>query len=135
MGANQELIDLIISERHSGRSEDDLWTEVQTRGGGPAERVAIAEFFGFLSFGPADLDGFRTLLPRSLYFHSKFYHVDDDLIDRQIPIAALLTDIVESGFEGVLMSEYEGHAFHLDDAEEQIERHLRLERQLLAALG
>lgn len=135
MGARQDLIDLIITERHSGRTEDELWGEVQQRGGGQAERAAIAEFFGFLSFGPADLEGFRTLLPRSLYFHSKFYHVDEDLIDRQIPIAALLTDIVGSGFEGVLMSEYEGHAFHLDDAEEQVPRHLELERQVLASLG
>jgi sugar phosphate isomerase/epimerase len=134
MGARNDLIELIIAERHSGRSEDQLWDEVRERGGGQAERAAIAEFFGFLSFGPADLEGFRTLLPRSLYFHSKFYHVDDDLIDRQIPIAALLTDIVGSGFEGVLMSEYEGHAFHLDDAEVQLPRHLELERQVLAGL-
>ena len=135
MGARQDLIELVIAERHSGRTEDELWEEVRAQGGGDAERAAIAEFFGFLSFGPADLEGFRTLLPRSLYFHSKFYHVDEDLIDRQIPIAALLTDIVGSGFEGVLMSEYEGHAFHLDDAEEQVPRHLELERRVLASLS
>lgn len=112
-----------------------MWDEVRARGGGNAERAAIAEFFGFLSFGPADLDGFRTLLPWSHYFHSKFYHVGEDLTDQQIPVDKLLTDIVASGFEGVLMSEYEGHAFHLDDAEEQVARHLQLERRILSSIA
>ena len=133
MGAQQDLLDYVIANRHSGVSEDQIWDEVRGRGGGDAERAAIAEFFGFLSFGPADLEGFQTLLPRSLYFHSKFYHVDEDLVDRQIPIERLLTDIAASGFQGVLMSEYEGHAFHLDDADEQVARHLNLERGVLSA--
>jgi hypothetical protein len=42
---------------------------------------------------------------------------------------------VASGFEGVLMSEYEGHAFHLDDAEEQVARHLQLERRILSSIA
>jgi hypothetical protein len=135
MGARQDLLDHIIANRHSGVSELQMWDEVRARGGGNAERAAIAEFFGFLSFGPADLDGFRTLLPWSHYFHSKFYHVGEDLTDQQIPVDKLLTDIVASGFEGVLMSEYEGHAFHLDDAEEQVARHLQLERRILSSIA
>jgi sugar phosphate isomerase/epimerase len=135
MGARQDLLDHIIANRHSGVSELQMWDEVRARGGGNAERAAIAEFFGFLSFGPADLDGFRTLLPWSHYFHSKFYHVGEDLTDQQIPVDQLLTDIVASGFEGVLMSEYEGHAFHLDDAEEQVARHLQLERRILSSIA
>jgi len=134
MGARQDLLDYVIANRHSGVSELQMWDDVRARGGGNAERAAIAEFFGFLSFGPADLDGFRTLLPWSLYFHSKFYHVGEDLTDQQIPLGKLLTDIVASGFEGVLMSEYEGHAFHLDDAEEQVARHLQLERRILSSI-
>jgi hypothetical protein len=104
-------------------------------GGGEAEKLAISDFFGFLSFGPADVDGFTTLLHRTQYFHSKFYHVTEDLTDPQIPVEKLLTAIVESGFEGVLLSEYEGHAFHLDDAHEQLERHLRMEQKILQGAG
>jgi len=40
-----------------------------------------------------------------------------------------------SAIEGVLMSEYEGHAFHLDDAEEQVARHLQLERRILESIA
>ena len=130
-GASRELLEYIIANRHSGVGEEELYEEVKRRGGGQAERMAIADFFGFLSFAPADIDGFTTLLPWTHYFHSKFYHVTAELQDPTIPMERLLRAIAEAGFEGVLMSEYEGHAFHLDDAHEQIERHLLLEQQIL----
>ena len=116
-----------------GKSPAQLIEETAAMGGGIGEKVAISEFFGFLSFGPADIEGFATLLRRALYFHSKFYHVTEDLTDPTIPIEALLGEIVKSGFQGVLLSEYEGHAFRLDDAHEQLDRHLRLEQKVLRA--
>jgi sugar phosphate isomerase/epimerase len=136
MGARRDLLEHIIANRHSGKSPAQLQDEVAAMGGGIGEKVAISEFFGFLSFGPADIEGFKTLLRRALYFHSKFYHVTEELTDPTIPIEALLDAIVASGFQGVLLSEYEGHAFRLDDAHEQLDRHLRLEQKVLrAAVG
>lgn len=134
-GAKPELLDHVIAHRHDGMDEAGMQAAIAEMGGGPAEKLAISEFFGFLSFGPADVDGFRTLLHRAQYFHSKFYHVTPELTDPQIPVDRLLAAIVESGFEGVLLSEYEGHAFHLDDAHEQLERHLRLEQKILTGLA
>ncbi|GAA1061454.1 TIM barrel protein [Agromyces bracchium] len=131
-GADPELLEYIIANRHSGLTEDQMHQRIREMGGGEAERVAIAEFFGFLSFGPADLDGFTTLLDRTHYFHSKFYYVTEELEDPTIPMPALLSAIVDSGFQGVLMSEYEGHAFQDSDAPLQLARHLRLEQQILS---
>ena len=133
-GAKPELLDYVIANRHAGLDEAGMQARIAEMGGGEAEKWAISEMFGFLSFGPADIEGFKTLLHRTQYFHSKFYHVTADLQDPQIPVARLLAAIVESGFEGVLLSEYEGHAFHLDDAHEQLERHLRLEQKILSEL-
>jgi hypothetical protein len=130
-GASRERLEFIIANRHSGLSENEVWEAVQQRGGGEGERMAIADFFGFLSFGPADLDGFATLLPWTHYVHSKFYHVTESLEDPTIPLAQLLGAITACGFQGVLMSEYEGHAFHDGDAPEQLRRHLLLEQRIL----
>lgn len=130
-GASRELLEYIIANRHAGVTEGELYEDVKGRGGGQAERMAIADFFGFLSFAPADIDGFTTLLPWTHYFHSKFYHVTAELQDPTIPMERLLGAVVDARFSGVLMSEYEGHAFHLDDAHEQIERHLQLEQRIL----
>lgn len=133
-GARPELLDHVIAHRHDGLDEAGMQARIASMGGGEPEKLAISEMYGFLSFGPADIEGFKTLLHRVQYFHSKFYHVTEDLTDPQIPVEKLLAAIVESGFEGVLLSEYEGHAFHLDDAHEQLERHLRLEQRILRCL-
>jgi len=134
-GADPALLDYVIEHRHDGLDEPGMQAKIAAMGGGEAEKIAISEFFGFLSFGPADVEGFTTLLHRTQYFHSKFYHVTEDLQDPQIPVDRLLAAIVKSGFEGILLSEYEGHAFHLDDAHEQLERHLRLEQKILTGLA
>jgi sugar phosphate isomerase/epimerase len=103
-------------------------------GGGEAEKMAVSEWFGYLSFAPADLDGFRTVLPFARYFHGKFYHIGEDCVETTIPYEKLIRMAVESGFDGTLMIEYEGHTFYLDDAEEQIARHIRMEKRILADL-
>lgn len=130
-GADRELLEFVIRNRHSGLTEEQVYQRVREQGGGEAERPAISDLFGFLSFGPADLDGFATLLPWTQYFHSKFYYVTAELEDSTIPLERLIKAIVESGFQGVLMSEYEGHAFRGGDAREQLDRHLPLEQRIL----
>jgi sugar phosphate isomerase/epimerase len=134
-GAKRELLDFIIQNRHGvGYTFESMWEKLQTMGGGEAEHLAAADWFGYMSFGPADLEGFKTILPYVIYFHGKFYHIGGDCVETTIPYEELLKAIVDSGFNGVLLSEYEGHAFDLDDAHEQIERHLIMEKNIFSKL-
>lgn len=130
-GANPDLLNFIVENRHTGYTEESLWEKVQSIGGKRIDKLAISQMFGFLSFAPADLDGFKTLLPVCLYFHGKFYHIGEDCVETTIPYDKIIAMIVESGFEGVIMTEYEGHCFYLNDASEQIERHLKMETSIL----
>lgn len=132
LGARRELLDYVIANRHNGMSEEEMQDQVADMGGGEGEKVAISEWFGYLSFGPADLEGFTKMVPFTRYVHGKFYHVDEALDEPTIPYAAALGVLIDGGFEGVIMSEYEGHAFYLDDADEQLERYLELVKGILA---
>ncbi|HHV11150.1 MAG TPA: hypothetical protein GXX75_12810 [Clostridiales bacterium] len=127
-------MDFIIENRWNGYTEETMTEKVLSMGGAEAEKLAISEWFGFMSFGPADLEGFKTILPYCIYFHGKFYHIDEDCVETTIPYDKLLAMIVESGFNGTILSEYEGHAFYLNDAVEQLERHLKMEKSILASL-
>lgn len=131
MGASRHLLDFIVANRHASYTEESMQEQVQAMGGGEAEKLATSELFGFMSFAPADLEGFKTLLPYCLYFHGKFYHIGEDCVETTIPYQQLLDMIVESGFTGLVMTEYEGHCFYLNDAPEQIERHLQMEKMIL----
>lgn len=131
LGGKRELLDFIINNRWSGLSEKEMTEKIMSMGGLEAEKMAVSEWFGYMSFGPADLEGFKTLLPYCIYFHGKFYHIDEDCVETTIPYEKLLNMIVESGFKGTILSEYEGHTFYLNDAAEQIERHLRMEKNIL----
>jgi len=136
LGASRELLDFIVANRHAGYNEESMWQKIKSMGGGEAERYAISELFGFLSFAEsADVEGFKAILPWSFYFHGKFYHIGEDCVETTIPYDQLMAAIVESGFQGTMMTEYEGHCFYLNDAVEQIGRHLQMQRNILAQLG
>jgi hypothetical protein len=135
LGANMEIVDYVVKNRHAGGTEESVWSDAQAMGAGEADHIAVSELFGHQSFGPADLEGFKTILPYSIYFHGKFYDIDENLQETTIPYDRLLQYILESGFNGVMMTEYEGHAFYTDDAEEQVARHIAMQKRILASLS
>jgi sugar phosphate isomerase/epimerase len=134
LGARRDLLDYIIEHRWSGLDEHAMAAKIAEMGGGEAEKMAVSEWFGYMSFAPADLEGFQAMLPYCIYYHGKYYHIEADLTEPTIPYETLLRMIVESGFHGVLLTEYEGHAFYRNDAVEQVGRQLELERRILATL-
>lgn len=139
LGARRETLEWIIANRHNGMTEEEMWEHVRTTmGGGEGEKVAISEWFGYLSFAPAELKKFADMVPYVKYVHGKFYHIekaaDGTLSEPTIPYEKALSILAEGGFRGVLITEYEGHAFYLDDADEQIDRHLTFGRGILESL-
>lgn len=139
LGAKRENLDWIIANRHNGMTEEEMWEHVRsTMDGGEGERIAISEWFGYLSFAPAQLEHFSDMVPFVNYVHGKFYHLELDekgeVFEPTIPYERALRILAEGGFRGVFTTEYEGHAFYLDDADEQIERHLTMGAAILSAL-
>lgn len=132
LGAKKELLDFIINNRWNGYTEETMNQKIQEMGGGLAEKMAVSEWFGYMSFAPADIEGFKTILPYARYFHGKFYHIGEDCEETTIPYEKLLDLVVKSGFSGTIMIEYEGHSFYLNDAVEQIGRHITMEKRILA---
>lgn len=139
LGARRETLEWIIANRHNGMSEEEMQEHVaKNMGGGEGEKVAISEWFGYLSFAPAELDSFAAMVPYVNYVHGKFYHLELDengrVYEPTIPYERALSILARGGFRGVFITEYEGHAFYLDDADEQIGRHLALGRSILEGL-
>jgi len=134
LGAKRDLLNFIVENRWNGYTEKEMTEKIMSMGGSDVEKVAISAWYGYMAFGPADLEGFKEILPYCIFFHGKFYHIDEDCKETTIPYEKLLQMIVESGFKGTFLSEYEGHTFYLNDAFEQLERHLKMVRNILNAI-
>ena len=78
----------------------------------------------------ADAD---AILPYVAHVQAKFYEIDDELADHEIPWAPFLDLLIEHGWAGYLSSEYEG-AHGIGRAADQLRRQHALIRTLSIAL-
>ncbi len=74
----------------------------------------------------------EAILPYVVHVQAKFYEVDDDLVDHEIPWAPFLDLLTRHGWAGSLSSEYEG-AHGVGRAADQLRRQHALLRTLSTA--
>ncbi|HHV12477.1 MAG TPA: TIM barrel protein [Clostridiales bacterium] len=116
-GCRKEALDKIIMEHESGRSLEEIinagdYTEY--------EKGVIADIKHKFS-APAKVGDLAKLLSCTPYIHGKFHYLEKNCEDSTIPYGELMESIKNSGFEGYIACEYEGHRFDIDP-KEQINR-------------
>jgi sugar phosphate isomerase/epimerase len=87
----------------------------------------------FPMFGHEDPRGWLELMPAVVHIHGKFFGFDAAGREEAIDYATLLPLFRDSGYEGYMSSEWEGHMYSDADAFEMIERHQAMCRRILAA--
>lgn len=96
------------------------------------EKATVADTYSNFYSGSADVEDMRTLIQYAPYVHSKFYYLDEDKPDTCVPYDKLLPIIKESGYEGYLSSEYEGHHFTTEESSvEQLHRLIKMANKIL----
>jgi hypothetical protein len=73
------------------------------------------------------------VLPYVGFIQAKFFDIDDDLVDPQIPWVEVIQTLVSHGYEGWLSSEYEGERT-VYRGQEQVRRHHALLRSIERAI-
>ena len=68
------------------------------------------------------------VLPYVAFIQTKFFDIDDDLVDPQIPWIEIIQTLVSHGYNGWLSSEYEGE--RRSPRQEQVRRHHALLRSI-----
>lgn len=74
-----------------------------------------------------------AVLPYVAFIQAKFFDIDDELNDRQIPWREILQTLIEHGYDGYLSSEYEGDRAPYRSIEQVRRQHTllrRLEREI-----
>lgn len=126
LGIRDDIVDYVMDSQRNWESQESVQAGVVRLGGGEKEADFVREVY-FLFPHPADLEGFKELLPYSKYIHGKFYYINDEGMDDCIPYDKIMPIIRESGFDGYLCTEFEGNRFsEALDGEQQIARHIKM---------
>jgi sugar phosphate isomerase/epimerase len=135
----QKFLDLGVPEENVRRLTD-LWTtkptlqqlmaEVNEIDGGPLVELLAVETWVYFGHGnPADL---REAMPYIFHVHGKFFHVDDNGMDDAVRYPEIIDVLVETGYDGFISSEYEGHHWLKDkNAAGQVRAHQQYLQRLI----
>jgi len=106
--------------------------EEAVQGVNERETEITKEMYG--TFGNAASPSWiKELAEISFYMHGKFYYMDETAEDDSIPYEEVLRNVVESGYQGYLACEYEGHHFSdMVSSAEQAERYVSMCKRILA---
>ncbi|MBS0612687.1 MAG: sugar phosphate isomerase/epimerase [Proteobacteria bacterium] len=134
-GVPQKLIDLAMQTWHEtgdAMARMTRYKEAARKSG--FDEVQFNELsLVFPMFGREDPRSWLELMPEVVHVHGKFFGFDAAGNEEAIDYAAILPLFRDSGYQGFISSEWEGHMYSNADAFQMIERHQALCRKLLAA--
>ena len=114
-------------QRVRSRSRIDRYQETE-RAAGAKDSDIGAMFMIFGMLGRQDPKKWLDIMPQVIHIHAKFYDAYESAID----FDELLPLFADSGYDGYLATEWEGHAFTDEDATAQMTAmHARM-RDILA---
>lgn len=94
--------------------------------------VDIAEcFIVFGLFSRQAAKNWAELVPQVVHIHGKFYHFDENGSESAIPYEDILPVFLDGGYEGYMVSEWEGHFFCDDSGIEMVKKHHALVKRIL----
>ncbi|MET0887934.1 MAG: sugar phosphate isomerase/epimerase family protein [Mycetocola sp.] len=88
---------------------------------------------GWMSPLAVPMSDLIDVLPYVGFIQTKFFDIDDDLVDPQIPWVEIIQTLVSHGYSGWLSSEYEGERT-VYRGQEQVRRHHALLRSIESAI-
>lgn len=97
----------------------------------PALIEALNSMYGFVQFRrsiDAELNGLKRILPYCFEMHGKCHYVDENLHEVSIPYEDILPVLMEAGFTGYVMTEFEDEGGY--DVIEQNRRHIAMMKKI-----
>lgn len=126
-GVGEDIIAMLADLYHEPVKPTDLVERAQRMGGNAAaewlaKRVEIGVWIN------DDPRHMAELAPYIFHAHGKFYEMTPDLVEPVVRYDEIMPVLIEAGFDGYIMSEYEGQRLTQDidpgyDEVEQVRRH------------
>lgn len=123
-GATPDIVDFIIDQHEQKIMCEYTIFEVAVKMGGNKADIAMAETLRHAPY--SNPKRIRDFIPHFRHIQAKFYGMADDCTDPTIAYDEVIPELVASGWDGYLSSEYEGNRWVQDagpvDSREQVRR-------------
>ena len=134
-GATPKIVDFMSQVYNDRRIPKDLVEQVRAMGGNEADEwLALRLGIGVWTYH--DPKNLLTYMPHIFHIHGKFYEMTEDLREPDVAYESIMPLLIEGGYDGFIMSEYEGqrltHGIDLGyDEVEQVRRHQQMLAQYI----
>ncbi len=129
-GVEKKYQDEILKLWQQKTSIPDGEKAIKAMGGGELELLMATESAEY--FGHSDPASMTEVMPYIFHVHGKFFHVNEQGEEDAVRFPEIVAALQEGGFEGYMVSEYEGHHWYPGyDPMEQIKRHQKMIRSLM----
>ena len=121
-GCRKEVLDAMLEKHATQRPREEILA---------GDLSKIEQFYGAQLIedydGATQVEQLRELMDCVFYMHGKFYYINDNLEEIAIPYQEILTMVKDSGYEGYIACEYEGHHFDTQiSAVDQLDRYVAM---------
>ena len=118
-GCRKEVLDAMLEKHATQRPREEILA---------GDLSKIEQFYGAQLIedydGATQVEQLRELMDCVFYMHGKFYYINDNLEEIAIPYQEILTMVKDSGYEGYIACENEGHHFDTQiSAVDQLDRY------------
>ena len=121
-GCRKEVLDAMLEKHATQRPREEILA---------GDLSKIEQFYGAQLIedydGATQVEQLRELMDCVFYMHGKFYYINDNLEEIAILYQEILTMVKDSGYEGYIACEYEGHHFDTQiSAVDQLDRYVAM---------
>lgn len=134
-GARQEIVDYAIQLKYDGVSREDGRERMAERGAQPKEMELFESMYGYMQFTKTpDYEGLRKIMRYCPHMHGKFIDILEDGTESTIPYPDVLKVLAEEGYQGYVVSEFEGQVKPNRSSFDYVREHIELQKKILCNL-
>lgn len=126
-GATPKVVDYLEEVYHQRPVPADLEDQLNAMGANEVDRwLALRIKIGVWTWH--DPKNLLKYMPYTFHIHGKFYEITDQLVEPEVAYGEIMPILIQGGYDGYIMSEYEGqrltHGVDMGyDEVEQVRRH------------
>ncbi|MCD8151312.1 MAG: TIM barrel protein [Clostridiales bacterium] len=132
-GARKEILDYAVSLRYDGVSREQGRALMAEKQAGPQEMGMFESMYGYMQFSRVpDYEGLKKIMKYCPHMHGKFIDILEDGTESTIPYDEVLKVLVDCGYSGYVVSEFEGQTKPGRSSFDYVREHVEMERKILA---